>query len=111
MPAAAVRYWTKKFAHVRGALRLGGDVGGDRSNLFQRVVPPVLSFLLGLLGFLTNFKFDQFREKMSLAIDHGVRAYLRMRFTCRVHKSNGKLVYEQQVLESSWWWIMAPALT
>lgn len=99
-----LRYWTKKFALRNPELfDLVVTLGGDGtvlyvSNLFQRVVPPVLSFLLGLLGFLTNFKFDQFREKMSLAIDHGVRAYLRMRFTCRVHKSNGKLVCEQQVL-------------
>ncbi len=35
---------------------------------------------------------------MTTVIDSGVRAYLRMRFTCRVHKSDGKLVCEQQVL-------------
>lgn len=99
-----LKYWDKKFALKNPekfdlVLTLGGD--GTvlyASNLFQRVVPPVISFALGSLGFLTNFKFDQFRERMTTVIDSGVRAYLRMRFTCRVHKSDGKLVCEQQVL-------------
>lgn len=102
--AHLVQFWDKKvvFKHPEKfdlVLTLGGDgTVLHVSNLFQRVVPPVISFALGSLGFLTNFEFHQFREKMQLVIDSGVRAYLRMRFTCRVHKGNGKLVCEQQVL-------------
>lgn len=78
-------------------------LGGDGtvlyvSNLFQRIVPPVISFALGSLGFLTNFDYQNFREKMTLVLESGVRAYLRMRFTCRVHRADGTLVCEQQVL-------------
>lgn len=99
-----LKYWDRKFAFRNPEnFDLVVTLGGDGtvlyvSNLFQRVVPPVISFSLGSLGFLTNFKFDQFREKMSQAVDAGVRAYLRMRFTCRVHRANGQLVCEQQVL-------------
>ncbi|CAH2355901.1 NAD(+) kinase [[Candida] railenensis] len=99
-----LKYWDKSYA-LRNPEQfdLVVTLGGDGtvlyvSNLFQRVVPPVLSFSLGSLGFLTNFKFDQFRDKMNSAVESGVRAYLRMRFTCRVHKADGKLVCEQQVL-------------
>lgn len=102
--SSLLKFWDKKFAFKNPekfdlVLTLGGD--GTVlyvSNLFQRVVPPVISFALGSLGFLTNFQFEQFREKMSQVLESGVRAYLRMRFTCRVHKANGKLVCEQQVL-------------
>lgn len=99
-----LRYWDKKFALKNPQLfDLVVTLGGDGtvlyvSNLFQRIVPPVISFALGLLGFLTNFQFEQFRERMLKVIQAGVRAYLRMRFTCRVHRADGKLVCEQQVL-------------
>lgn len=78
-------------------------LGGDGTvlyvlNLFQRVVPPVMSFALGSLGFLTNFRFEQFRKRMTTVLDTGVKAYMRMRFTCRVHTGDGKLICEQQVL-------------
>jgi NAD+ kinase len=100
---------TLKFWNTKTALQnperfdLVLTLGGDGtvlyvSNLFQKVVPPVMCFALGSLGFLTNFDFAQFREKMTHVIESGVRACLRMRFTCRVHKSDGKLVCEQQVL-------------
>lgn len=99
-----VKFWTKEFTVNNPeifdlVLTLGGD--GTVlyvSNLFQRIVPPVISFALGSLGFLTNFQFEDFRSKMLSVLESGVRANLRMRFTCRVHKSDGKLVCEQQVL-------------
>ncbi|KAK6459620.1 NAD kinase associated with ferric reductase [Scheffersomyces xylosifermentans] len=99
-----LRFWDKKFALKNPEeFDLVVTLGGDgtvlyASNLFQRVVPPVISFALGSLGFLTNFKFDSFRERMNTVLASGVKAYLRMRFTCRVHRADGKLVCEQQVL-------------
>lgn len=102
--AQNLKYWNRKFALKNPEkFDLVVTLGGDGtvlyvSNLFQRIVPPVMSFALGSLGFLTNFKFQQFRERMRTVIDSGVKAYLRMRFTCRVHKADGKLVCEQQVL-------------
>lgn len=99
-----LRFWDKKFALKNPEkFDLVVTLGGDGTvlyalNLFQRVVPPVISFALGSLGFLTNFKFEHFRERMNTVIASGVKAYLRMRFTCRVHTADGKLICEQQVL-------------
>lgn len=90
-----LRYWTpdlcwsnpEKFDLV---LTLGGD--GTvlfTSWLFQRIVPPILSFALGSLGFLTNFEFDQYKEHLnSIMGDGGMRVNLRMRFTCTVWRQD-----------------------
>ncbi|KAF2140481.1 uncharacterized protein K452DRAFT_327363 [Aplosporella prunicola CBS 121167] len=93
--AAMLRYWTpelclaapEKFDLV---LTLGGD--GTvlyTSWLFQRIVPPILSFSLGSLGFLTNFEFSAYKEQLSRIMgDAGMRVNLRMRFTCTVYRAN-----------------------
>lgn len=90
-----LRYWTpelclstpEKFDLV---LTLGGD--GTvlyTSWLFQRIVPPILSFSLGSLGFLTNFEFNSYKEQLSRVMgDAGMRVNLRMRFTCTVYRAN-----------------------
>ena len=53
----------------------------------QKIVPPVLPFALGSLGFLTNFDFAQYRQTMDRCIDDGIRVNLRMRFTCTVYRA------------------------
>ena len=68
------------------------QLGGDgtvlfTSWLFQRIVPPVLSFALGSLGFLTNFEFVDHQAVMDSAIESGIRVNLRMRFTCTVYRA------------------------
>lgn len=79
--------WTspEKFDLV---LTLGGD--GTvlfTSWLFQRVVPPVLCFSLGSLGFLTNFDFSHHKSHLNAVMgDVGMRVNLRMRFTCTVFR-------------------------
>lgn len=90
-----LHYWTpdmcwtspEKFDLV---LTLGGD--GTvlfTSWLFQRIVPPVLSFSLGSLGFLTNFEFSKYREHLNHIMgDGGMRVNLRMRFTCTVFRAD-----------------------
>lgn len=92
-----LRYWTpdlcwtspEKFDLV---LTLGGD--GTvlyTSWLFQRIVPPILSFSLGSLGFLTNFEFESYRDALGKILgDAGMRVNLRMRFTCTVYRADGK---------------------
>ena len=50
------------------------------SWLFQRIVPPVLSFALGSLGFLTKFDFDDFPETLTTAFRDGIKVSLRLRF-------------------------------
>ncbi|MCJ1470664.1 NAD(+) kinase [Pseudocyphellaria aurata] len=86
-----LKYWTpdvcwqspEKFDLV---LTLGGD--GTvlyTSWLFQRIVPPILSFSLGSLGFLTNFEFSSYKTHLNRIMgDHGMRVNLRMRFTCTI---------------------------
>ncbi|KDR75388.1 hypothetical protein GALMADRAFT_249434 [Galerina marginata CBS 339.88] len=88
-----LRYWTSIMCSQSPHLfdfvvTLGGD--GTvlfTSWLFQRIVPPVLSFALGSLGFLTNFDFADHRAVMDSAIDNGIRVNLRMRFTCTVYRA------------------------
>jgi len=88
-----LRFWTpdlcwespEKFDLV---LTLGGD--GTvlfTSWLFQRIVPPILSFSLGSLGFLTNFEFGEYKQALDKIMgDAGMRVNLRMRFTCTVYR-------------------------
>lgn len=69
-----------------------GQLGGDgtvlfTSWLFQRIVPPVLPFALGSLGFLTNFDFADYAKTLDKAVDDGIRVNLRMRFTCTVYRA------------------------
>ena len=71
-------------------LTLGGDgtVLYTSFCLFQRVVPPVLAFSLGSLGFLTNFDFDHYRTSLTNIMgETGMRVNLRMRFTCTVFRA------------------------
>lgn len=89
-----LRYWTpdlcwstpEKFDLV---ITLGGD--GTvlyTSWLFQRIVPPILSFSLGSLGFLTNFSFPSYKPTLDRIMEGpGMRVNMRMRFTCTVYRS------------------------
>ncbi|EDN05942.1 conserved hypothetical protein [Histoplasma mississippiense (nom. inval.)] len=67
-------------------------LGGDgtvlyASWLFQQVVPPVLSFALGSLGFLTNFDFECYQSTLETAFRDGVTVSLRLRFECTIMRS------------------------
>ena len=88
-----LRYWTPETCGASPHLfdfvvTLGGD--GTvlfTSWLFQRIVPPVLPFALGSLGFLTNFDFANHQAVMDSAVESGIRVNLRMRFTCTVFRA------------------------
>lgn len=89
-----LNYWTPELCRSRPenfdlVLTLGGD--GTvlfTSWLFQRIVPPILSFSLGSLGFLTNFEFTQYKYNLDRVMgDSGMRVNLRMRFTCTVYRN------------------------
>ncbi|XP_021760887.1 NAD kinase 2, chloroplastic-like [Chenopodium quinoa] len=74
---------------------LGGDgVILHASNLFRDAVPPVVSFNLGSLGFLTSHSFDDYKQDLRQVIHgnnttDGVYITLRMRLRCEVFR-NGK---------------------
>ncbi|KAK0392483.1 hypothetical protein NLU13_1978 [Sarocladium strictum] len=91
-----LRYWTPDLCWSQPdkfdlVLTLGGD--GTvlfTSWLFQRVVPPILSFSLGSLGFMTTFEFEKYKEHLTRVMgDEGMKVNLRMRFTCTVWRANG----------------------
>lgn len=93
-----LRYWTpdvcwnspEKFDLV---LTLGGD--GTvlyTSWLFQRIVPPILCFSLGSLGFLTNFPFTSYKSTLDRIMEgSGMCVNMRMRFTCTVYRASRNL--------------------
>jgi NAD+ kinase len=67
-------------------------LGGDgtvlyASWLFQRIVPPVLSFAMGSLGFLTKFDFEKFEDTLTGAFKDGVAVSLRLRFEGTIMRS------------------------
>jgi len=77
-------------------------LGGDGlilhvSTLFRGPVPPVLSFNLGSLGFLTPFDFKDFRHNMANVFRGQCLLSLRMRLTCSVLRA-GVVVKEFDVL-------------
>lgn len=91
-----LRTWDEDMCRARPhtfdfVITLGGD--GTvlyASWLFQRIVPPVLSFALGSLGFLTKFDFGGFRETLTGAFRDGVSVSLRLRFEGTVMRSRRK---------------------
>jgi NAD+ kinase len=91
-----LKYWDTKIAQEQPHLfdfviTLGGD--GTvlyTSWLFQRIVPPVLSFALGSLGFLTNFDFADYQTSLDNAFRDGVFVSLRLRFECTIMRSKAR---------------------
>lgn len=88
-----LRWWDEHMCRTRPhsfdfAITLGGD--GTvlyASWLFQRIVPPVLSFALGSLGFLTKFDFEDYQSTLTGAFKDGVTVSLRLRFEGTIMRS------------------------
>lgn len=86
-PASAgrLKFWDTALAkHHPNMFDFVITLGGDgtvlyASWLFQHVVPPVLSFALGSLGFLTKFDFEDYRAILEGAFRKGVSVSLRLR--------------------------------
>ncbi|PNS20295.1 NAD(+) kinase [Sphaceloma murrayae] len=92
--AEGLKYWTPELCWASPELfDLVITLGGDgtvlyTSWLFQRIVPPVLAFSLGSLGFLTTFRFEDYKGHLDrLMGDVGMRVTMRMRFTCTVYRA------------------------
>lgn len=92
-----LRYWDNNMCRTRPhtfdfVVTLGGD--GTvlyASWLFQRVVPPVLSFSLGSLGFLTKFDFENHKSILTNAFTKGVTVSLRLRFEGTIMRSQKRM--------------------
>lgn len=89
-------FWDPKLVQEKPQLfdfviTLGGDGTVLYSSwLFQRIVPPVLSFALGSLGFLTNFDFADYQKTLENAFRDGVVVSLRLRFECTIMRSKAR---------------------
>lgn len=88
-----LKYWNNELAKKRPhtfdfCILLGGDGTVLYSSwLFQRVVPPVLSFSMGSLGFLTKFDFNHYQSTLEQVFKDGVTISLRLRFEGTVMRS------------------------
>ena len=88
-----MRWWDEGMCRSRPhtfdfVITLGGD--GTvlyASWLFQRIVPPVLSFALGSLGFLTKFEYEEYQATLTKAFNEGVTVSLRLRFEGTIMRS------------------------
>lgn len=98
-----LRYWdnelcAKKPHTFEICLALGGD--GTvlyASWLFQRIVPPVMSFALGSLGFLTKFDYEKYPETLTRAFSEGITVSLRLRFEGTIMRSRSRNDHEEQL--------------
>ncbi|RDX71594.1 NAD kinase 2, chloroplastic, partial [Mucuna pruriens] len=76
---------------------LGGDgVILHASNLFRDAVPPIVSFNLGSLGFLTSHNFEDYKQDLRQVIHgnntrDGVYITLRMRLRCEIFRKGKAL--------------------
>ncbi|KAK9847234.1 hypothetical protein WJX84_010809 [Apatococcus fuscideae] len=92
---------------------LGGDgVILHASYLFASAIPPVISFNLGSMGFLTNHSYKNFESDIMGVIEgvqdlghcsmdqemYGVHITLRMRLMCQIHRCDGQKGEEIEVL-------------
>ena len=99
-----LKYWTEELCHKHPqifdlAITLGGD--GTilyASSLFQRIVPPVLAFSLGSLGFLTKFDFGNYEGILTKSFREGVVVSLRLRFEATVMRSQPRILERQRDL-------------
>ncbi|KAK5132009.1 hypothetical protein LTR08_000430 [Meristemomyces frigidus] len=97
-----LKYWTNELCARKPhtfdiCLALGGD--GTvlyASWLFQRVVPPVMSFALGSLGFLTKFDFAAYPAILTQAFSTGITVSLRLRFEATIMRSRPRATAEAQ---------------
>jgi NAD+ kinase len=89
-----IHYWSTDDKHdnIDLIVTLGGDGTVLFSSwMFQRDVPPLLSFHFGSLGFLTLFDFDDHRRVLRNVIEEGgVRVNVRMRLNCSIYRNNKK---------------------
>lgn len=90
--AARIKYWDPEFVDDHDVFfDLVVTLGGDGtvlfvSSIFKRHVPPIMSFSLGSLGFLTNFKFEQFKYDMRNILSRKIKTNLRMRLECNLYR-------------------------
>ncbi|KAF2762536.1 ATP-NAD kinase [Pseudovirgaria hyperparasitica] len=100
-----LRFWNEELCAKRPQtfdiiVALGGD--GTvlyASHLFQRIVPAVISFSLGSLGFLTKFDYEGYPDTLTKAFHDGITVSLRLRFEATVMRSRTRDKPDQDLVE------------
>jgi NAD+ kinase len=90
-----IHFWNKhdsKPENIDLIITLGGDGTILFSSwMFQNDTPPLLSFHLGSLSFLTVFDFNDHRRVLRHVIEKGdVHVNVRMRLKCSIYRNNKK---------------------
>ncbi|EGG15533.1 NAD+ kinase family protein [Cavenderia fasciculata] len=75
------------------------SLGGDgtilhTSSLFKTYMPPIISFNMGSLGFLTTFEPDNWKEHIKNVIDGKCFVSYRLRLACTVVSKNESNTYQ-----------------
>ena len=71
-------------------------LGGDgtllwASGLFPAAMPPVISFSMGSLGFLTPFPFEAHSDTLDRLLETGCNLTLRVRLFCSIERAEGNV--------------------
>ena len=87
-PAASI----VSLASLASTVDLVVCVGGDgtllwASGLFKNAMPPVVSFSMGSLGFLTPFSIEEHASRLDQILDCGCHLTLRSRLHCRIERA------------------------
>lgn len=82
-------WYTDRSYHPPEFFDLIVTLGGDgtilfASYLFQRICPPILSFSLGSLSFLTEFEIDDHQSIFKNVFNDGYQCSIRLRFECAI---------------------------
>ena len=110
--AGAASTWTPDQAASLGSrvdfcVSLGGD--GTilwAAGLFHRAVPPVVSYAMGSLGFLTPFLIEDCTRSLRHVLNGDVYVTLRARLACRILRSGALGLSEEDIA-----WTEAPPYT
>eukprot|EP00249_Psilotum_nudum_P011030 c22926_g1_i2 orf=390-2018(+) len=86
-----VRSWEsdEEILHLHTKVDLVITLGGDgtvlwAASMFKGPVPPVVSFSMGSLGFMTPFQSDHYKECLQTVMKGPVHITLRNRLQCRI---------------------------
>ena len=96
------RFLVNDLSKIDLVICLGGD--GTLlhvSSIFQQSCPPVLSFSMGSLGFLTPFDFEFHDKILNEVLSGRVAILLRSRLSCEIIKENFHSLSESDVSDCS----------
>jgi len=99
-----LKFWSPESPPDAEKIDLIITLGGDgtvlyTSWLFQKMVPPTISFGMGSLGFMTENQFEEYPQILEEHLDLGICCALRMRFECTIMRTHNQEQYGSADLE------------